>query len=62
LPLLGGFQLTAPLIALELYEISRLHEVGARVHVFLILTALRRNPLHLALMGALLLFLLRAWF
>jgi len=60
-PLIGGFLLIAPWMALEFYEISRRHALNQPVRPLMMIAAVRRNPLRLAAMGALLLFMLFVW-
>jgi uncharacterized membrane protein len=61
LPLVTGFMFAAPLLAIGVYEASRLHEAGERPTFAHTRAALRRNRYQIAFMGALLMLFLYGW-
>jgi uncharacterized membrane protein len=61
LPLFTGFMFAAPLLAMGLYEISRLHALGERPTLGHTWEALRRNRYQIAFMGALLMLFFYGW-
>jgi uncharacterized membrane protein len=61
LPLVTGFMFAAPLLAIGVYEVSRLHEAGVRPTFAHTRAALRRNRYQIAFMGALLMLFLYGW-
>lgn len=61
LPLTAGFMFAAPLLAVGLYEGSRLHGHDEPVTLGASWAALRRNPTQIAFMGALLMLFLYGW-
>jgi uncharacterized membrane protein len=61
LPLVTGFMFAAPLLAVGVYEVSRLHGQGVRPTFAHTRAALRRNRYQIAFMGALLMLFLYGW-
>lgn len=61
LPLVTGFMFAAPLLAIGVYEVSRLHEAGVKPTFAHTRAALRRNAYQIAFMGALLMLFLYGW-
>lgn len=61
LPLASGFMIVAPVLAVGLYEISRLHERGEPVTLAAALGPFRHRPRRLLVMGFILLLVLLTW-
>jgi uncharacterized membrane protein len=61
LPLAAGFVIVAPVLAVGLYEVSRLHGRGEPVTFAAALAPFRRSPRQLLVMGFVLLLVLLTW-
>lgn len=61
LPLFAGFMFASPLLAMGLYEVSRLHGLGERPTFAHTWEALRRNRYQIAFMGALIMLFFYGW-
>ncbi|HEY0838491.1 MAG TPA: DUF2189 domain-containing protein [Azospirillum sp.] len=60
-PLIGGFLLVAPLLALGLYRVSKDAEEGRRPTFWRALTAWRANPYHILTAGLVLMLFVMIW-
>lgn len=61
LPLVGGFLLVAPVLAVGIYEASRRRESGDPIRLGMCWAAFKRNPIQLASVGLVLLILYLTW-
>lgn len=60
-PMIGGFLLVGPLLAMAFYDISRRFEAGEQVRFFEVLLAWRRNPYHIMTAGLVLMLVMMIW-